>query len=95
MAYLGAFQAIWAKHVWNPLEKLGTFNKGKENIEKAINLSDSDVEIRTIRLSIQINAPKFLGYSNNIDEDKQFIIAKRRSNNSQTLQIIIDALLNK
>ena len=31
IAYLGGYQTIWANHVFNPMEKPTTFNKGKEN----------------------------------------------------------------
>lgn len=95
MAYLGAFQAIWAKHVFNPIEKLETFRKGKKNIESAIEASSPNVEIRALRLSIQVNAPKFLGYSSNIEEDIEFIEANRQSIRSKTLQALIEDLLDK
>lgn len=53
IAYLGAAQSIWANHIFSPLSKLKTFNKGKENIEKAIKMEPFDIELRFIRLSIQ------------------------------------------
>lgn len=74
MAYLGALQAIWANHVFNPISKLNTFNEGKEHIETAIKQQPYDVELRFIRLSVQKNAPSFLGYRSNIKEDTEFII---------------------
>lgn len=73
LAYLGAFQTIWANHVFNPFSKLSTFRKGKLNIEKAVKNENDNVEIRFIRLSIQINCPQFLGYNKNIEEDKLFL----------------------
>lgn len=89
-AYLGAFQTIWAKHTINPFEKLKTFNTGKENIEKSVALNPSDTEIRLIRLSIQLNAPGFLGYKDNVKEDKKFILDNRTDIKSETLQKMID-----
>lgn len=73
LAYLGAFQTIWANHVLNPFGKLKTFNKGKANIELAVKNEDSNAEIRFIRLSVQKNCPGFLGYNDNIKTDKLFL----------------------
>lgn len=89
-AYLGAFQTIWAKHTINPFEKLKTFNTGKANIEESVVQAPSNAEIRLLRLSIQLNAPGFLGYNDNIEEDKKFILDNRSDIQSETLQKIID-----
>jgi hypothetical protein len=93
IAYLGAFQAIWAKHTDNPFKKLGTFRRGKNNIEKAIALDPSNAEVRFIRMSVQLNAPKFLGYSSNIEEDRKFIRANRDAIKSGVLKLMIDDLI--
>ncbi|MFD2603492.1 hypothetical protein [Flavobacterium suzhouense] len=90
IAYLGAFQTIWAKHTLNPFEKLKTFKEGKANIEESVAQSPSDMEIRFIRLSVQLNAPKFLGYSNNIEEDKKIIRHCGSEIKSETLQKMIN-----
>lgn len=79
LAYLGAFQAIWAKHTVNPFEKLSTFRKGKNNIEKAIKQDTNELEIRLLRYSIQKESPGFLGYKSNMDEDKT-ILTKQLKN---------------
>lgn len=93
VAYLGAFQTIWAKHTLNPFEKLKTFKEGKANIEESVAQSPSDTEIRFIRLSVQLNAPKFLGYSNNIEEDKKIIRYSGSDIKSETLQTMIKECL--
>lgn len=89
-AYLGAFQTIWAKHTINPFEKLKTFNRGKANIEESVAQASSNAEIRLLRLSIQLNAPGFLGYNDNVAEDKKYILDNRSDIQSETLQKIID-----
>lgn len=73
LAYLGAFQTIWANHVFNPFSKLKTFKKGKANIELAVKNENSNAEIRFIRLSVQKNCSGFLGYNDNIKQDKLFL----------------------
>ena len=89
-AYLGAFQTIWAKHTINPFEKLKTFNTGKTNVEESVVQAPSSAEIRLLRLSIQLNAPGFLGYNDNIAEDKKFILDNRSDIKSEALEKVID-----
>ncbi len=78
LAYLGGLRSIWANHASNPLSKLKTFKQGREDIEDAIKKEPQNPEIRFIRLSIQKNAPSFLGYKSNIKEDKEFIRNNRK-----------------
>jgi hypothetical protein len=93
LAYLGAFQTIWANHTFNPINKLNTFNKGKKNIDKAAKLSPNDVEIIFIRHSVQKNCPGFLGYNDNLKEDEKFLSKNRNSITSATLKNMIEKLL--
>ena len=93
LAYLGAYQTIWANHVFNPLSKLATFKKGKNNIESAISKEPENVEIRYIRFSVQKNAPSFLGYNNNLKEDRDFLVKNKKKINSDLLQKNIETLL--
>lgn len=94
LAYLGAFQTIWAKHSYNPITKLNSFNKGIKNIDNAVKLSPDTIEIRFLRLSIQKKAPSFLGYKNNIDADTEFIKSNHDKVTSEVLKKMIKALLN-
>ncbi|WKW46175.1 hypothetical protein P3875_10360 [Myroides sp. JBRI-B21084] len=93
LAYLGALQAIWAKHVFSPATKLKTFNKGKQNLEKAVKNEPNNVEIRFLRLTIQQNAPFFLNYDQNIATDKAFILKNKNAISSVTLQQLINKIL--
>lgn len=93
LGYLGAYQTIWANHVFNPLEKLNTFRKGKKNIEHAINQQPKNVELRFIRFSVQKKAPSFLGYRSHIKEDEDFIRKNRDAISSEIVNKNIDALL--
>lgn len=85
IAYLGAFQSIWATHTSNPFNKLNTFNKGKSNIEQAVKAEPNNVEIRFIRYSIQIKTPLLLNYNGNTVEDKKFIKENLKTINSPVL----------
>ncbi len=93
LAYLGGFQTIWANHVFNPISKLQSFKEGKNKIEQAISKEPDNVEIRFIRFSVQKNAPSFLGYSNNIIDDRNFIIKNRDDVSSEVVQKNIEILL--
>lgn len=93
MAYLGGLQTIWANHVFSPISKLNTFKEGKKNIEQAIKKEPDNVELRFIRLSVQKNAPSFLGYKSNINEDTEFIKENRHQIRSEILQKNIGTLL--
>jgi|SRR5690606_22851863 len=93
LAYLGALETIWANHVLNPLSKLKTFKKGKEKIETAIRQNSNDIEIYYLRLSVQKNAPSFLGYNSNIKEDSDFVKKHRHLVTSMILQKHIASVL--
>lgn len=92
-AYLGGFQTILAKHAFNPLKKLESFNNGRQTIEAAVQKEPFDVEVRCIRLSVQNNAPSILGYTGNIKEDRDFINANRAKITSPALQRMADKLI--
>jgi hypothetical protein len=93
LAYLGAFQTIWAKHTINPLSKFNTFKKGKKNIEEAVRLDPKNLEIRIIRLSVQTNCPSFLGYRNSMEEDKRMIQSQNKNIVSVYLKKMISDLI--
>lgn len=95
LAYLGAYQAIWANHTPGVLSKLNSFNRGRRNIEKAVSEKANSIEIRMIRLSVQKNCPSFLGYNNDIIQDQQYLERNKHSVSSVILRKMIDSLLSK
>lgn len=95
LAYLGAYQMIWANHTFSPVDKLNTFNTGKKNIEKAVKQSANNVEIRFVRLSVQKNCPGFLGYNENIVQDEQYLSDYKNTIRSETLFNMVNKLLNE
>jgi hypothetical protein len=74
LAYRGASSAAAAGSVSGVWNKLEYFNRGKSELDKAVSLKPGDIEIRFARLATQVNAPGFLGYTGNIDNDKAIII---------------------
>ncbi|RZS90761.1 hypothetical protein [Aquimarina brevivitae] len=73
--YYGVALAVNASFANNIFSKIGDFNKGKKQIDKAISKAKDNIELRMIRLSVQANAPKIAGYYKNIDEDKSFLLS--------------------
>jgi len=74
-AYAGAGEAAMAECMSGPLDKLGTFKRGKRNIEEAVEKEPADAEIRFLRFATQANIPAMLGY-NNMRDDKAIIVSR-------------------
>ncbi len=72
-AYKGALLMKKAGLINGPLNKLDMFKEGHKILEKEIQSDPKNTEYRFLRLTIQENAPKILGYNENLDEDKLFI----------------------
>lgn len=92
MVYLGAYQAMLAKHLFNPIEKLNSFSKGKKNIEKAVTMAPNSLEVRFIRLSIQANSPRILNYRSAIEVDKNYVIKGFSSIENNQLKNLVQEL---
>ena len=74
LAYKSMALMFDARDAYNPYTKMSSFGKGKDLLESAVKKDLSNVEVRFLRFCVQSNAPFFLGYSGNIDEDKAVIL---------------------
>ncbi|MBK6965375.1 MAG: hypothetical protein IPH20_15975 [Bacteroidales bacterium] len=74
-AYYGASTAAAPACLGSPAKKISYFRKGKELIAEAVKLQPDNFEIRFLRFATQSKTPSFLGYHQNIDEDKLFLLA--------------------
>lgn len=72
--YRACATMMMAKYVLNPYSKLSNFNKGKTLLEKCIATGKENIELRYLRLTVQVNAPAFLGYKGSIQSDKVFLV---------------------
>ena len=72
--YLAMAYMLQAKHAWNPYNKLKFFHKGRDLLELQIKNHSSSIELKFLRYCIQSNAPFFLGYSNEVESDKNYIV---------------------
>lgn len=74
LGYKAAAHMMMAKHVGNPFSKMSHFNKGKEMFSSAIESDKDNIELRFLRFSVQSEAPGFLGYNDELEEDKKMIL---------------------
>lgn len=72
--YRGMSYMLKARYSYNPISKLSYFNTGKNYLDKAISTAPDNIELRFLRFAVQTNAPGFLNYFGNINEDKNVII---------------------
>ncbi|AYD47831.1 hypothetical protein [Arachidicoccus soli] len=72
--YRACAQMIMSKYVFNPFSKWSYFSKGKSALSAAISVNSNIVELRFLRFTVQNSAPFFLGYHDNLDEDKIFLL---------------------
>jgi hypothetical protein len=72
-AFEGTLLMKKAAIVSAPSEKLSLFKSGLKKLEAAINADKLNAEFRFLRLLIQENAPKFLGYHSNMNEDADVV----------------------
>jgi hypothetical protein len=65
---------MMANYVMNPFSKFSYFKKGKRMLEKAVAADGNNVELRFLRFAVQTNIPFFLGYKDDIQKDKSFLL---------------------
>lgn len=94
-AYKACGLMMYAKYLLNPLDKLSSFSKGKSLLEKCVHKEPKSLEIRFLRLAMQSKSPSFLGYSDEIEKDKVFIVKHFKSVDDEELKSLMKAFLVK
>ena len=84
--FLAVGEFFMAKHAFNPFKKMSYFNEGKRLLEFAVKSEPRNLEIRLMRLITQEKAPHFLGYTDNISEDRNFLIKEYHNTNDLELK---------
>lgn len=72
--FIGALEALKAKHAWNPYRKMAHLDKAAITLAKAVQAAPNNIEIRFLRYTLEYYVPSFLGYSKHLVEDKKLII---------------------
>ncbi len=86
VAYKGAAFTIMALFRNGIKEKTDLFNEGRDLLEYAVKEEPSNIEIRCVRMSVQENSPKIVGYRDNIEEDKKFILINYKHTRSKEVK---------
>ncbi|MFK7812847.1 MAG: hypothetical protein AB8B59_10155 [Maribacter sp.] len=89
VAFRGAVTTLKAKFAKGFRDKKNYFKEGAELLEYAVETEPKNIEVRCLRLGVQENAPKIVGYQKNIDEDKQFILDHYKSNTDKEVRKFI------
>jgi len=89
IAYKGMSDLMICYHSYNPYTKYKLFISGKKLLEQAIMKDPRNIELRFLRLTVQLNVPPFLGYSSNINEDKIAIFNGLKNLNDKDLFVRI------
>lgn len=96
--YRGMSLLLKCHHSYNPYNKLKYFGEGKSMLEEAIRQAPDKAELRFLRFSVQTNAPVFLNYRADIQNDKEVLINHILHNSGSTdtdlYKRIKDYLLN-
>lgn len=74
VCYKGMACMLKVKYTFNPYSKLSEFQKGEKLLEQAVHADVNNAEIRFMRYCVQTNAPFFLGYNDDIERDRVFLI---------------------
>lgn len=95
LAYKGAVLTLKAKFSRKKSQKKEFFKDGVALIESAIVADPTSVEIRYLRLSVQENSPRFLGYHKNIEEDTQFLLKHYDTISSGAVKAVVKDFVMK
>lgn len=74
-AYFQAAKMVETKYFKNPFAILKQFNQAKKELEKLIKNNPTEIEIRYLRYTIQVNTPAFVGYNRSKNIDRALIHA--------------------
>ncbi|MGB3618148.1 MAG: hypothetical protein WBA12_08515 [Catalinimonas sp.] len=77
--YLASTQALRARHVQNPLQKLNHLQRAQRTFEQAVRAAPDNPEIRLLRFAVQRATPPFLNMSGDMADDVRVVIDHREA----------------
>lgn len=80
--YKAAAQILEAKVTTEKNKRKSFVKSGATELESVIKSNPNNVELRLIRMSVQENIPKIVGYSKNLKEDKAYILTNYTKQNA-------------
>lgn len=93
--YRACATMMMAQFVFNPFAKISYFKKGRNMLESAIAADPGNIELRLLRFCTQLDIPSFLGYNDNLKEDKQFLLNSLSSVKEDDLKVMIGENLKR
>ncbi|WP_379968100.1 hypothetical protein [Epilithonimonas sp. UC225_85] len=81
-AYKAAAKIMEAKVTTEKNKRKSFVKTGAKSLESIIASNPNNAELRVIRMSVQENLPKIVGYNKNLKEDKTFLIANYSKQNT-------------
>lgn len=72
---------VMCLHHKSPVKRMGYLKKMSAIINMAVQQAPDDLEVRLIRLSIETQVPKFLGFSKHIKADRDFVNSNFKQEN--------------
>jgi len=84
IGYLGALEALKAKHAWNPYSKLKYLKLSEKTFGNAVAADPHNIEIRFLRFSVEHNVPAFLGDNKHLYADREEMISGIKRNHYTT-----------
>jgi len=73
-AYKAVAEAMVAQSEWNPISKFTHVKRFSDQIEVAVQMEDTNLEIRFLRFAVEFYLPPFLMMSDHLEKDRDFII---------------------
>lgn len=80
--YKAAAKILEAKVTTEKNKRKSFVKSGATELESVIKSNPNNVELRLIRMSVQENIPKIVGYSKNLKEDKAYILSNYSKQNT-------------
>lgn len=100
LGYRAVAEAVQARYAWSPLTKLRAVREAERLFARAVLLDPQNVEVRFLRFTIEVNVPRYLGYSQHLPDDRAVIMrgAHHYPNlglDAQSLTLIRDFMLQR
>lgn len=96
LAYKGAFASLMARYVFNPMNKIEYLKLADQVFIEAVKRAPNNIEIRFLRFAYQHYVPGFLGYSDNLEEDRKamLMLLYRNLNDLQQDEFLYESVVN-
>ncbi len=85
LGYKGMASLLRARDSLWPHLKFHHFVRGRELLERAIARAPENVELRFLRYTVQLNAPVFLNYRMNLEQDKAQLLTAVVQNDASNI----------